>query len=235
MKDFKTGFTNESYFNIIKSIVEGIYAENFDARNFEFSFQDDNSINAYASYDKQGDYDILRINTGTIIELVALMKTAFAQRNILSDFGNANEEKNAIYIGKHVFRKNKHELIFCTRNTIVDACREELSLYVALLAIYFVFLHEVGHIVNGHTRLMNDLYMNSEFYMRMKKSNNSMQYYLDRRTLEMDADAMAATRSIDNVLILYEQDKARLEDMQIYSIDMKKKISMSNKENLKND
>lgn len=91
--------------------------------------------------------------------------------------------------------------------------------FLTLMAIRFVFTHEVGHIVNGHTRLMNDLYMNSKIYMRMEKSNNIMQYCLDRRTLEMDADAAAATSSIDNILILYEQDKAGLEDMQIYSIE----------------
>ena len=219
MKDFNTGFTNKSYFHIIKSIVEGIYERNFDIRKFDFNFRDDSSINACADYDKQGNYDILKIITGTIIEIVALMKTAFAQRNILSNFGNANEEKNAIYTGEYVYRNNKHELIFRTQNTIVDSCREQLSFYVALMAIRFVFTHEVGHIVNGHTRLMNDLYMNSKIYMRMEKSNNIMQYCLDRRTLEMDADAAAATSSIDNILILYEQDKAGLEDMQIYSIE----------------
>lgn len=219
MEDFNTGFTNKSYFHIIKSIVEGIYERNFDIRKFDFNFRDDSSINACADYDKQGNYDILKINTGTIIEIVALMKTAFAQRNILSNFGNANEEKNAIYTGEYVYRNNKHELIFSTQNTIVDPCREQLSFYVALIAIRFVFTHEVGHIVNGHTRLMNDLYMNSKIYMRMEKSNNIVQYCLDRRTLEMDADAAAATSSIDNILILYEQDKAGLEDMQIYSIE----------------
>ena len=219
MEDFNTGFTNKSYFHIIKSIVEGIYERNFDIRKFDFNFRDDSSINACADYDKQGNYDILKINTGTIIEIVALMKTAFAQRKILSNFGNANEEKNAIYTGEYVYRNNKHELIFSTQNTIVDPCREQLSFYVALIAIRFVFTHEVGHIVNGHTRLMNDLYMNSKIYMRMEKSNNIVQYCLDRRTLEMDADAAAATSSIDNILILYEQDKAGLEDMQIYSIE----------------
>lgn len=219
MKDFNTGFTNKSYFSIIKSIVEGIYENNFDLRKFEFYFRDDSSVNACADYDKQSDYDILKVNTGTIIEIIALMKTAFAQRNILCNFGNANEEKNAIYIGKHIYRNNKHELIFSTQNTIVDPCRENLSFYVALMAMRFVFAHEVGHIVNGHTRLMKDMYMNSKIYMRMEKSNNIAQYCLDRRTLEMDADAAAATSSIDNILMLYNQEKAELEDMQIYDIE----------------
>lgn len=116
MKDFNTGFTNKSYFHIIKSIVEGVYERNFDIRKFDFNFRDDSSINACADYDKQGNYDILKINTGTIIEIVALMKTAFAQRNILSNFGNANEEKNAIYTGEYVYRNNKHELIFVPEN-----------------------------------------------------------------------------------------------------------------------
>ena len=219
MEDFNTGFTDKSYFNIVKTMVEGIYERNFDLKKLEFNFRDDSRVNACADYDKKGDYDFLTINTGTIIEIVALIKTAFAQRNILCRFGNSNEERNAIYTGKHIFRNNKHELIFRTQHAIVDSCRENLSLYVAMLAIRFIFAHEVGHIVNGHTRLMDDLYMNSKIYMRMEKSNNVFQYCLDRRTLEMDADAVAATNSIDNILMLYEKGKKDLEDMQIFSIE----------------
>lgn len=36
MRDFNTGFTNKSYFHIIKSIVEGIYERNFDIRKQRF-------------------------------------------------------------------------------------------------------------------------------------------------------------------------------------------------------
>ena len=219
MKDFNTGFTDKSYFNLIKSIVEGIYKSNYDLKKLEFNFHDDSSVNACADYDEKGDYDFLTINTGTIAEIVAKIKTAFAQRNILCNFGSANEEKNAIYTGEHIFRNNKHEIVFSTHDAIVDPCREKLSFYVALLAIRFIFAHEVGHIVNGHTRLMNDLYMNSKIYMRMEKSNNVVQYCLDRRTLEMDADAAAATNSIDNILMIYDQEKKGLEDMQIFSIE----------------
>lgn len=61
-------------------------------------------MNATAYYDKKSDCDFLTINTGTLIEIFALIKTAFAQRNILCRFGNPNEERNAIYTGKHVFR-----------------------------------------------------------------------------------------------------------------------------------
>ena len=219
MEYFNTGFTDSSYFNVVKTMVEGIYERNFDLKKLEFNFCDDSSVNACAYYDKKGDYDFLTINTGTIIEIVALIKTAFAQRNILCRFGNSNEERNAIYTGKHIFRNNKHELIFSMQDAIVDSCRENLSFYVAMLAIRFIFTHEVGHIVNGHTRLMYDLYMNSKIYMCMEKSNNVFQYCLDRRTLEMDADAAAATNSIDNILMLYEKEKKILEDMQIFSIE----------------
>lgn len=219
MEDFNSGFTDLSYFNIVKTIVEGVYERDFDLHKLEFNFHVDDSVNACADYDKRGDYDLLKINTGTIIEIVAWMKTAFAQRNILCNLGNANEEKNVIYTGKYIFKDNKHELIFCAQDTIVNPCREKLSLYAALIAIRFVFTHEVGHIVNGHTRLMYDMYMNSKIFMRKEKSNNNVQYCLDRRTLEMDADAFAATSSIDNILTLYNENNAGLEDMQIFSIE----------------
>lgn len=219
MEDFNTGFTDLSYFNIVKTIVEEVYGRDFDLHKLEFNFHVDNRVNACADYDKRGDYDFLKINTGTIIEIVARMKTAFAQRNILCNFGNANGEKNVIYTGKHIFKDNKHELIFSAQDTIVNPCRENLSFFAALIAIRFVFTHEVGHIVNGHTRLMYDMYMNSKIFMSKEISNNNVQYCLDRRTLEMDADAFAATSSIDNILTLFNQNNAGLEDMQISSIE----------------
>lgn len=219
MKYFNTDFTNNSYFNIIKSIVEGIYGGIFDLQKFEFNFHIDDSVNGSADYDKNGNYDFLEINTGTIIHVVAWVKTAFAQKNILCNFGNANEEKNVVYTGKYTFENNKHELIFSAQDKIVDSCREKLSSFVALMAIRFIVTHEIGHIVNGHTRLMRDMYMNSKIDMCMEKSNNNVQYCLDRRTLEMDADAAAATHSIDNIVMLYERYKNMLEDMWIFNIE----------------
>lgn len=219
MEYFNTGFTDKSYFNIVKTMIEGIYGGNFDLKKLKFNFYISSDMNACTSYNKKGDYDSLEINTGAIIEIVALIKTAFAQRNILCKFGNSNEERNAICTGEYIFRNNKHELIFNMHDDIVDSCRKTLSFYVALLAIRFIFTHEVGHITNGHTRLMYDLYMNSKIYMRREKSNNNFQYCLDRRTLEMDADATAATYSIDNILMLYEKEKKNLEDMQISGIE----------------
>lgn len=43
--------------------------------------------------------------------------------------------------------------------------------------------------------------------------------YLDRRTLEMDADAVAATNLIDNILMSYEKRKKKLEYIQIFSVE----------------
>lgn len=219
MQYFSTDFTDRSYFNIVKTIVEGIYAHNFDLKNFQFYFCADNEVNAKAHYDKENNYDFLTLNTGTIIEIVTLLKTAFAQKNILRKFGKPDKEQNMIYKGKYIFENNKHELIFSARNTIIDPCREELSLYAALLALRFISTHEIGHIVNGHTRLLNTLYANSKIHMRMEQENNNRQYCLDIMTLEMDADETAATHSIDNILMLYEKEQKNLKEMQIFSIE----------------
>lgn len=81
MREFNSGFTERSYYNIVKLFVEGIYGNSFGLDKFEFNFRDDNEVNAHAEY-KNG-YDFLSINTGTITEMFALVKTAFAQNDIL--------------------------------------------------------------------------------------------------------------------------------------------------------
>lgn len=216
MREFNSGFTERSYYNIVKLFVEGIYGNSFGLDKFEFNFRDDNEVNAHAEY-KNG-YDFLSINTGTITEMFALVKTAFAQNDILCEFGNASNEKNSKYIGEHVFEDRKYQIRFKTSFPIMDPCREQLSTFVALMTIRFIVGHEIGHIVNGHTRLLDELYMNSKICMRFEKNNDVVQYCLDRRTLEMDADAATATYTMDHILRLYEQ-KERIKELHINSIE----------------
>ena len=79
------------------------------------------------------------------------------------------------------------------------------------MMIRYIYGHELGHILNGHTSYISNLYAVPKLEMICKKllSNFSEklqeQYALDRRTLEMDADSFAASMSIDNIIMLYIQ------------------------------
>ncbi len=205
MEEFNSGFTEKSYFNIFKEVCGGLFKNQKELDNFEFMYCDDEEINARASYNMTNDYDYLKVNTGAIIKTVAFIKTAFSQNNALCNYGNASNEKNGKYLGEHIISNNLHQIIFKTKAPIVDPTRERLSDFVSFIAIRFIMAHEFGHIMNGHTRFLNDMYLNPFILMREVKHNNNEQYCLDRRTLEMDADSCASTYSIDNILVYFEK------------------------------
>lgn len=198
LKLFSEGFTSKSYFNICKQIVCGSYKEQVERYNISFDFCVENEMNAWTSLLDDGS-DYLVVNVGTLIELFSLTKTTFCQKDCFENIGIAKNENNTGVKGS--FDEKNCNLYFT--GTPKDSLRETASTYVALLAFSFIGKHELGHILNGHTAYLNKMYMNSKIGMRNEKITRCDEYCLDRRTLEMDADAAAATASIDNVTMLY--------------------------------
>lgn len=49
---FNEGFTESSYFNIVKKVVEEQYSNNKPISNLNFTFNDDSEINAFVSCEK---------------------------------------------------------------------------------------------------------------------------------------------------------------------------------------
>lgn len=85
-----------------------------------------------------------------------------------------------------------------------------------LLTIFvsrFIITHELGHLLNGHCEYLNSKEQNEIHYIPMFEKDNSKNIKnvssLDFRTLEMDADAFAATDNFRNLLLIYE----KFEDM----------------------
>lgn len=203
MKEFNTGFTEKSYFNIFKQIVVMLYNNNDKDGKLDFKYCDDEEINAYVCYDEKTMEDVLRVNTGTVIDVFAMMKTAFAQNNILPTFSDSSKEVNPVISG--FFEKSDCSIRY--NGTPIDDIRHTLADYASMFALRFIFTHELGHILNGHTQYLKKAYMNPRIDMRLKEEEGDSTYCLDRRTLEMDADAFAATTSIDNVIRLYYENK----------------------------
>lgn len=80
-----------------------------------------------------------------------------------------------------------------------------------LLTIFvsrFIITHELGHLFNGHCEYLNSKAENSVQYISMFEediSKNKLNISpLDFRTLEMDADAFAATDNFRYLILLYE-------------------------------
>ena len=81
----------------------------------------------------------------------------------------------------------------------------------SLMALRFIYGHELGHLYDGHTEYIRTLYSIPNMQMIVKKglanvnAKQAERYALDRRTLEMDADAFAASMSIVNIIMSYLQ------------------------------
>lgn len=97
-----------------------------------------------------------------------------------------------------------------------------------LLTIFvsrFIITHELGHLLNGHCEYLISKEKNSVQYISMFEEENSKNIKnvssLDFRTLEMDADAFAATDNFRNLILLYEKFEDRVDkDLNIKPIEL---------------
>ncbi len=78
----------------------------------------------------------------------------------------------------------------------------------------FVFMHELGHLLNGHCAYINNKTNGKVKYMPMcpedienknGKEKESGVSYLDYRTMEMDADAFSVQENLKYIIYLYEE------------------------------
>lgn len=208
---FSSGFTETSYFAIFMKSIKGIYGslKDYSAQSgLEFVYVDDERISASAYQNSHGQ-DCLEINTATMAYTFAYMKTALSSSMIFSEIGDCKNENGAIVAGW--FEKEKLRLLF--NGTPKDAKRDEFATLLSLMMLRFIATHELGHLYNGHISLLNkEMGINSS---SMVMNLNAKAFprginALDMRTLEMDADAYAATSGIINTIGLYtdESEKA---------------------------
>ncbi|MBY5319187.1 hypothetical protein [Rhizobium leguminosarum] len=69
--------------------------------------------------------------------------------------------------------------------------RGRLANFMTQIALDYVFMHELGHIWNGHTSLMKERY-GLGIVEEIERDNNLPVSAIDRQTIEMDADCFAA-------------------------------------------
>lgn len=213
-KEFNSGFTQYSYFNILMTAGRAVYDTAVDnainsknnTKGLDFAYVEDESINAFVCFDSSTGYDYMRINTGAVIEIFAYFKSAFCNKNVFRSKGDISKENENVVHGK--FQSSSYSILY-TGEPQSDE-RRQLSEYASLFTLRFIFTHELGHLLNGHSHYLTSFYatkniemMGKKFFSNLNK-NVRENYALDRRTLEMDADAFAATTGMDNVIMLYK-------------------------------
>lgn len=202
---FNSGFTELSFFNLHKKATEGIYKKysqisikSHKKYDFKFLYYDSKSFNA--SVDHKDNTDYLYINVGTVGTIYATFYSLFSSPKFFPNIGDIDKELLARKID-FVFNSDKKQLGY----TGIPICsvRRRVAEYVSLLALIFIASHELGHIFNGHAEYMNKKLglATLSMYNEGRLDNFSS---LDYKTIEMDADAAAMTRSIDNILSIYE-------------------------------
>lgn len=113
------------------------------------------------------------------------------------------------------------------RAKIIDSKVIDLGL-ASLLNIFvsrFILTHELGHLLNGHCRYLNSKGDDSLQYIPIFYNdideNASDISALDWRTLEMDADAFAATDNCRNLIFLYNNFEEKVDsNLNIQPIDL---------------
>ena len=198
-------YTENSYLNMGKQIVLGLY----DLCGFEklaggiiFNYNDKKEFNACSFINKSGQ-DCIEFNVGLVCDIFAYMKTVLSDELMFTEIGDFRNNSNRIFKGTYMHNTNQ----IWIKGTEMDSDRQEFSEYLSMFALRFIAAHEIGHLINGHCALLKKAYAipKTEMIVKEKLPLCKKSYVLDRRTMEMDADAFAATCSIDNIIELYKK------------------------------
>lgn len=206
---FEEGFTKNSYFNIYKTTVMQLYNDRHEnslkqGENYEmeFSFKVSEDINGCVEFYKNIDY--ITINTGTIAEIHKMFTLYMCNPNIYDHIGSTEKCKVIFSRNfKYSFDKNNKQLKF--NYEINDDIRRRTHLILSVWSTRFIIEHELGHILNGHTKFARD--KGFKFHMTTEDQNkkHDKDMALNIATCEMDADAFAITAIMASMLIMYEE------------------------------
>lgn len=209
-----------SIYDYFQNIIKQYLPYKWYASSLEFEIIDSDEINGKSWCEK--DKDHIQINRGVIELYYNYFSNVMENDKIkfLSNFNVTNEEyelKNMSYEGVY-FKDGKYHIY--DSKVIDDSKVQLLEIFVSR----FIILHELGHILNGHCKLLAEkftligLKYIPLYYFEKDKSLDD-ETSLNIRTLEMDADAFAATQSIYHLIYLYKNFEHQVKiDMEPYDI-----------------
>jgi hypothetical protein len=161
-----------------------------------FDFINCFSLNASARNYK-GEF-FIGINIGTYGIIAELFNKSLANGELLKNIGNANIES-----------KIKSELSFKFNETDlthesqlipiipIDPVRKAYADLYTGMAMEFLMLHELGHVIRGHCAYIENKYKTSWNEFQVIDSGGTTEDLLNRQTMEMDADRFAVNTAIN--------------------------------------
>jgi hypothetical protein len=149
-----------------------------------FDYIENLELNALAF--EADDHDFVGVYVGTVVTIYAFFSSLLAYPRLLMSIGNplAEEEWKSYTVDpKLLFRQPK------------DVARRSFAHQIATIAIDFLFAHEIGHLMNGHVKLLRTrqgIPLMPEFDPTQKTREQN----LTLQTLEMDADSFAVGQGL---------------------------------------
>ena len=190
-------------YNYLQEQIKIHKPEKWYESQLEFIINDNKEINGRAWCDNNKDH--IEINSG-VIDLYYDYFTKIMEQDKIAFLRMLNKEKDDDELKKisyeGIIYKDGIPIIFDSK--LVDESKAKL---LEIFVSRFIVTHEIGHILNGHCKLLATKSKNEANYIPMyhitKEAPLIPEEALDIRTMEMDADAFATTQSMLHVLYLY--------------------------------
>jgi hypothetical protein len=154
-----------------------------------FDYVENMGMNAFAF--ESGGHDFVGLYAGTIITIYRFFASLLAYPRLLMSIGNPLTEV------EWISHTDDPKLI--VSRIPKDQARRSFAHLLATLAIDFLFAHEIGHLMNGHVKLIGKS-KGSTFLAEFDSTRKTSEEYLMRQALEMDADSFAVGQGVTTAL-----------------------------------
>ncbi|CQR51503.1 hypothetical protein [Paenibacillus riograndensis] len=162
---------------------------------FSFNFQTLFFFDGEAFHKDETDY--ISINDGVVFSTFEVFYEMLCHCSVLPYL-----PPNELIFNTNLYYHFDNEQYDYTIKYPFNKERRIIAEYMAMFAIKFIILHEIGHHYNGHIMYLNS----SNHKTNALNHENSCVSLLDLQTLEMDADAFAISRLIYEILVLLSED-----------------------------
>lgn len=174
-----------------------------DIKQLDFTYKWDSRVNASAL---EKENDIITVNEGTIIKIYSFF---YRLINKCKPFPPLSGElKPYVLIENRITFDNKPQASISEELVLSDdPLRNSLAEFLSMFAIKWIIAHEIGHVYNGHTKYYLETKNKIKELSPRGNSKELKQCYLDLQTMEMDADAFASTRIMEEAYVLHCKNK----------------------------